>query len=71
MVNIMMLRTCPEGKEVVQAPWEFVTAMRINGLEESAHDPGVHCQNVEVSSDRTPQDWRTKSTQAQDHDLDW
>lgn len=63
MVNIVMLCAGPEGEEMMQAPWEFVATVCINRLEESAHDPDVHGQDVEVSSDRTPQNRRANGSQ--------
>ena len=57
MVNIMVLSTSPEGKEVMQAPGEFVTAVRIDGLEHAKDDPGVHCKDVEILGDGAPENW--------------
>ena len=51
VVSIVMISTGPEGKEIVQAPWEIVTAVSINGLKETKDDPEIHGQDVELTSD--------------------
>lgn len=43
--------------------------MRIDGLEQSAHDPDVHCQNMQVAGDGTPQQRSAHSAKTQDHNL--
>ena len=44
--------------------------MRIDGLEQSAHNPNVHRQNMEVASDGTPQQRSAHSAETQDHNFD-
>jgi hypothetical protein len=51
VVSIVVIGTGPEGKEVVQTPWEVVTTVGINGLEKTEDNPEIHCQNVELTSD--------------------
>lgn len=65
-----MVSTSPEWQEMVQAPWELISRMRINSLEESEQDPDVHCKDVEFAGDCAPKNWRTDSTEAEDHDFD-
>lgn len=50
MVNIVMLSTSPEGKEMVQRPREIVAAVRIDSLEKTSSDPEIHGQDVKVAS---------------------
>lgn len=69
MVNIVVLGASPEGQEMVETPWELVTAVRINGLEDTEDDPNIHCQDVEILGDSAPQDWDTDATETEDHDL--
>ena len=71
VVNIVMLSPGPEGKEVVQAPWEFVSAVGINGLEQTADDPEVHGEDVKLTSDQNPNYWCLDSSETEDHDFDW
>ena len=33
------LSTCPEGKDLVQAPGEIVSRVGVNGLKEAQRDP--------------------------------
>ena len=35
MVEIVVIGTSPEGKEMVKTPWKFVTTVSINGLEQA------------------------------------
>lgn len=65
-----MLGTSPERQKVVQTPWELIARVRVNSLEQTANDPDVHGQNVQVLGDGTPQDWRANGSQAQNHDFD-
>jgi hypothetical protein len=69
VVHIVVLGASPERKEVVQAPRELVAAVRINGLEYTDGDPGVHGENVEVLGDGTPEDGAADGSEAQDHDF--
>lgn len=39
MMDVVMFRTSPEGKEMVQAPWEIITTVRVDGLEKTAYNP--------------------------------
>lgn len=69
MVEIVVIGTSPEGKEVVKTPWEFITAVSINGLEQAQDDPDVHGKNVQFTCHRTPNDRAPDSSEAQDHHL--
>lgn len=70
MVNIVMLSTRPERQEVVQRPRELVAGVRIDSLEETADDPEVHSQDVQIASDGTPYDRAEDRAGAEDHDFD-
>lgn len=50
VVEIVVIRTGPEGDEVTQAPGEVVAAVGIDGLEETEDDPDVHGDEVEFAS---------------------
>ena len=44
--------------------------MGINSLEKPAHNPKVHCQNMKVPSDGTPQYRGSNRAETEDHDFD-
>ena len=44
--------------------------MRIDRLEESEHDPQIHCQDVQISGDCAPEDWAADGPEAEAHDFD-
>src|SRR5690349_7684573 len=71
VVDIVVLSAGPDGEEVVQAPWELVAAVRIDGLENTEDNPSIHGQNVKVLGDGAPQNWAANSSESQHHDLDW
>lgn len=62
MVSVMVVSTSPEGKEMMQTPRKFVAAVCVNGLEETAHDPDIHSQDMEVSGERDPENWSSNSS---------
>jgi hypothetical protein len=70
VVNVVVLGAGPEGKEVVQAPGKFVTAVRIDGLKHAESNPAVHGEDVKILGDGTPDDRATDSTETKNHDLD-
>ena len=70
VVNVVMISTGPEGEEVVQAPWEFVSAVSIDSLEETEDNPKIHCQNVELTSAHNPNDGDNNSAKPEDHNFD-
>ena len=69
MVNVVVLGTSPEGKEVVKRPGELVAGVCIDGLEEAEDDPDVHGQDVKVLGDGAPDDRDTDGTETQAHDF--
>jgi hypothetical protein len=70
MVNIVVLGAGPERKEVVQRPGELVSTVRVDGLEDTEHNPDVHSQNVKILGDGAPDDGAADGSETQDHDLD-
>lgn len=69
-MHIVVVGTSPEWQEVVKAPWELVSAVRIDGLEEAQDDPDVHGQDVEVPGECAPEDRAADSSEPEDHDFD-
>lgn len=70
MMKIMMIRTGPEGEEVVETPRELITTVRVDGLEQAQHNPDVHCEDVQVAGEGAPEDRASDSTETKNHDLD-
>ena len=50
-MDVVVVGTGPEGKDVVQAPGKFVTAVGVDGLEQAADDPEIHGQDVKISGE--------------------
>jgi hypothetical protein len=67
----MMLSAGPEGKEVVQALWEFVSAMSIDSLEQTADNPEVYGEDMKIASDQNLKDWYRDSCETENHDFNW
>lgn len=65
-----MLGSGPEWKNVVQAPWKFVSAVSIDSLEKTSCNPEVHGNNVEVSGYQAPDDWDHDSSGTKNHGFD-
>lgn len=70
VMEVVVISPRPEGQEVVQTPGEFIATVGINGLEQAEDDPDVHGQDVQVASERTPDDGATDGSETQDHDFD-
>lgn len=79
VVVVMVLSASPERNPVVERPWEIVTRVSVNGLEETKHDPEQHGSQVKVPlgselenivSDQVIDQWATDSAKAQNHCLD-
>ncbi len=67
----MVSGTSPERHEVVQGPWEVVTAMGIDSLEETEADPHVHGQDVEVSTvEVAVDDWGEDGSNSEHENFD-
>lgn len=69
MVLIVVLSPGPKRQKVMQAPREFITAMRINRLEKPTHNPDVHCQDMQVAGQCAPEYRRADGAETQDHDF--
>ena len=70
VVDIVVVSTGPEREEVVERPGELVAGVRVNGLEDTEHNPDVHGQDVEVLGDGAPQDGAADSAETENHDFD-
>lgn len=65
-----MLSSSPEGNEVVKTPWEIISAVSIDSLEETGSDPEVHGKDVEVASDETENNGDNNCSGAENHGFD-
>lgn len=71
VVNIVVVSSGPKWEEVVKRPWELVSGVSIDGLEEAEDDPDVHGYDVKVPSGSNPKDWDTDGSETKGHDLNW
>lgn len=71
VVDVVVIGAGPERQDMVQAPWELISRVGIDGLEESENNPGVHGQDVEVLGHSRPDDGHANGTEGQNHRLDW
>ena len=53
MMEIMVVRPCPEREPVPKGPREIVARVRIYSLEQPERDPHVDSEDVEVLSEET------------------
>lgn len=45
--------------------------MRIDRLEQAQHDPRIHGQDVQIMSDRAPEDWTDNGAEPEQEDFNW
>lgn len=69
MVNIVVLGSSPEWDEVVKRPWELVSGVSVDSLEKTEDNPDVHGDDMEVSSESTPDDWDTDGSETKSHNF--
>jgi len=70
VVNVVVLGAGPERNEVVKTPWEIITAVSINSLEETGCDPKIHGQDVEVTGDKAKNDGDDDCSSTKNHGFD-
>lgn len=71
VVLVMVVSSGPEWHKVVQRPWELVSRVCINSLEQSQTDPQRNGEQVQVMGEVTPNQWQTNGTHSQKGNLDW
>lgn len=69
MVYVMMLGASPERQKAVQTPRKLVAGVCVDGLREAEHNPEVHCQDMQVLGDCTPQNGPKHGSETQEHDF--
>lgn len=69
MVEVMVLRTCPEWDDVSQRPREIVSGVRIHRLPQSQSDPSIHGNDVQVLREVAISERSHQSTESQNNDF--
>lgn len=64
VVFVVVVSTGPEWEEVVQRPWELVTRVGVNSLEQPQADPDRNGEQMQVSGEVAPDNRNANSTQA-------
>lgn len=70
MVKIVVLGTGPDREEVTQRPGEIVTAVGVDGLEESKDDPDIHGEEVELASNEQEKNGSADNADTEESSLD-
>jgi hypothetical protein len=71
VVEIVMIGAGPEGENVLERPREVVSAMSIDGLEETESGPDVHGENVKVCCAEDVEDRSCDGSSTEDENLGW
>ena len=71
VVEIVVISTGPEGKDMLERPGEIVSAVSIDGLEETKDDPDVHSEDVEVASAKDVENRTSDRPSTEDEDFSW
>ena len=69
MVKVVVISTGPEGEYVLEGPRKIVSAVSIDGLEETENDPDVHGKDVEVSGAKDVNNRTSDRSCAENKDL--
>lgn len=71
VVEIVVVSTSPEGKDVLKRPGKIVSAVSIDSLEETENDPDVHGEDMKVSGAKNVKDRASDRSGAEDKDFSW
>jgi len=66
-MEVMMVSTRPEGKDMLEGPGEVVAGVGIDSLEKTEGDPDVHGENVQVLGKVTVQQRSCNCSSAENH----
>lgn len=69
-MHIMMVRARPKRQEMMQTPRELVSAVRVDCLEQSADNPNVHRQYMQITGEGAPKNRGADGAETEDHDFD-
>lgn len=70
VVKIVVSGTSPDREEVAQTPGEVVATVRVDSLEKTEGDPGVHGEKVELASDGKEDDRAADNTNSEEGGFD-
>jgi len=71
VVEIVVIGTGPEREDVLERPREIVSAVSVDGLEETEGDPDVHGEDVEVASAEDVENRTSDRCSTKDEDFSW
>ena len=71
VMEVVVIGTGPEGEDVLERPREIVSAVSVNGLEETEGDPDVHSEDVKVSGAKDVDHWTSERPSTEDDDFSW
>jgi len=71
VVEVVVISPGPEGEDVLERPREIVSAVSIDGLEETEDDPDVHGKDVEVASAKDVENWTSDRSSTKNEDFSW
>ena len=67
MVDIVVVGSGPEGKEVVQTPRELIAGVSIDGLKQTENDPDIHGDNVQILGNGTEHNGNADASESKNH----
>lgn len=71
VVEVVVISTGPEGEDVLERPGEIVSAVSVNGLEETEDDPDVHSKDVKVAGAKDIENRTSDRPSTEDEDFSW
>jgi len=71
VVEVVVISTSPEGEDMLERPREIVSAVSVNGLEETEDDPDVHGEDVKVSGAKDVENRTGDRPSTEDEDFSW
>jgi len=71
VVEIVVISTGPEREDVLERPREIVSAVSIDGLEETEDNPDVHGEDVKVAGTKDVENWTSDCSSTEDEDFSW
>jgi hypothetical protein len=66
----VVMGTSPDGEDVAQTPGEVVAAVRVDSLEKTEDDPGVHGEEVELASNSKEDNGASNDTNSEESSFD-
>lgn len=70
VMEVVVVSTGPEREDAPQAPGKIVSAVSVDGLEETSDDPGVHGEEMEIVREVHPESRGSDGAEAEDHGFD-